>query len=309
MTLPLSRRSILAGLSLAMTSTAMAQTTPQTDQPAAVQRGRQPAEVITHPRASSFDFGPEGAVWRIFVGVPDAPPPPEGYSLLLTTDGNATFPIFWNHREQMAPKAPVLLVSIGYPVTTSFDVSRRWFDLTSPGLVLKIPQQPGTRDSGNNATGGRTAFLDMIADQLLPELQRRYPINMADTTFYGHSLGGLFVLHVLFTRPDLFTRLASADASLWWNNGEALVELAAFAGGIRAAGGSLARPIRLLLTNSGGQQTDSARQMSSRLPELIEKLNGIKGMEITLRPHPTETHISLIKPSAADTLTHHLGPS
>src|SRR5690606_11435920 len=121
---------------------------------------------------------------------------------------------------------------------TRNDTTRRWFDLTSPGKA-PVPAQPGLRGPGERPTGGQDAFLALIADDLLPRLRRDHLVDLSALTLFGHSLGGLFVLHTLFTRPGLFARYAAADPSTWWNAGEPLREAAAFRGGVLAAGGRL----------------------------------------------------------------------
>ncbi|WP_323009309.1 alpha/beta hydrolase [Paracoccus sp. (in: a-proteobacteria)] len=290
---PLSRRSVLAA-SLIAVAGGMARA--QDRRP----RGMEPAERIIHPRASHFDLGPAEAPWRIFVGLPQVPAPSGGYSAILALDGNATFPILWHLREQLAPQAPVALIGTGYPVETRFEPTRRWFDLTSPGKE-PVPPQPGLRGPGSNPTGGQEAFLAVIADRLLPELSRRFPLDAGDLTLFGHSLGGLFVLNALFTRPGLFARYAAADPSVWWNAGEPLREARAFRGGIRAAGGELKPAVSLLISTSGGGAT------TAKSPPILGLLSGISGLELIHHPHPDENHGSLIRPAAREALELHLG--
>jgi predicted alpha/beta superfamily hydrolase len=43
----------------------------------------------------------------------------------------------------------------------------------------------------------------------------------------GSSLGGLFALHMGFTRPDVFGRIAAMSPSVWWAGGQMLREAAA----------------------------------------------------------------------------------
>ncbi len=43
----------------------------------------------------------------------------------------------------------------------------------------------------------------------------------------GHSLGGLFVLHALFTSPESFDRYVAGSPSLWWRGGMMLDAAAA----------------------------------------------------------------------------------
>lgn len=286
---PLSRRSLIAGAfftGLGVTA-AFAQDRPM--------RGNQTAERIIHPRVSQFDIGPADKAFRVFIGLPSVAPPPDGYSLILALDGNASFPTLWHQREARAPQAPVVLVGLGYPVDTRNDVTRRWFDLTSPGKQ-PVPPQTGLRGPGDRPTGGQTAFLRMIADELLPRLKAQLPLNAGDMTLFGHSLGGLFVLHALFTQPELFARYVAADPSLWWNAGEALREAAAFRGGVMAAGGRL-HPARALLVAIAGAGD----------PAILAPLSTLSGLELIHRPYPKESHGSVITPALRDALDLHLG--
>ncbi|SFA61110.1 hypothetical protein SAMN04487972_13322 [Paracoccus halophilus] len=276
MTLPLSRRALIAGLALALSSRSQAQ-----ERRPAWSHGNRPAEIVEDPRASSFDLGPDQSAWRILVGLPTVPPPSRGYSALIALDGNATFPMLWRHRAATAADAPVVLIGIGYPVASRFDTDRRWFDLTSAELRPADPLAGGRRGPGDRKTGGREAFLDMIANRLLPELRRRLPLDPEDMTLFGHSLGGLFVLHALFTRPGLFRRFAAADPSIWWNAGEMLREAASFAGGVAAAGGRIAPEIKLLIATSGGwgeETTPAPRQPGA--PDIVAALSGIEGLDL-----------------------------
>lgn len=299
----LSRRCLLAGLAAAATSKAMA----QEPGPPGRSRNGGAAEIITDPRATTFDVGPESAPWRIFVGLPDVPAPAEGYSAIISVDGNATFPLFWQHRQDKAPDAPVVLVGVGYPVDVRYDTDRRWYDLTSPAMAPTAPQPEPVRGPRDRPTGGRAAFLDMIESGVLPELQKRLPLNIKDMTLYGHSLGGLFVLHALFTRPKLFARFAAADPSTWWNAGEALKEASVFAGGIEAAGGRVAPAIKVLIASSGKSRRETATPRLRNTPEIVTLLSGMDGLDVTYRLHPDESHGSLTRPSTAEALDLHLG--
>jgi len=253
------------------------------------------AERITHPRVTEFEIASAGKEFRIFIGLPGVPPPAEGYSAIIALDGNASFPPLWHQREAMAPDAPVVLVGLGYPIETRNDTMRRWFDLTSPGK-MPVPAQEGVRGPGDRPTGGQAAFLKLITDTLLPRLMHDIPLNRADMTLFGHSLGGLFVLHTLFTQPNVFARYVAADPSLWWNAGEILREAAAFRGGVLAAGGKL-QPARSLLVPTAG----------AGVPALLETLTGLSGLDLIHRPYPDESHGSIIVPALKDALNLHLG--
>ena len=73
--------------------------------------------------------------------------------------------------------------------------------------------------------GGSAAFRAFIADELMPDVRRRYRTN-GKTAIVGESLAGLFVLETLCVRPDLFDTYIALSPSLWWNK-QALIRRAA----------------------------------------------------------------------------------
>lgn len=66
-------------------------------------------------------------------------------------------------------------------------------------------------------TGGADKFLDFFEKELIPTIDSRYRTQNF-RVFGGHSLGGLFALHGLFTRPKLFDAWISVSPSLPWDN-------------------------------------------------------------------------------------------
>lgn len=297
MAMPLTRRSLLAGLSLLSAAPLLAQDLTVSDPPADPMAG-----LIGDPRVGYFDIEAGEAAWRIHVGMPKAPPPSQGYSAIVALDGRKLFPIFWEARESIAPDAPVILIGITYPAG-----SRRWLDLTSPAMATLSGQEGAWRAPVNRITGGREGFLQMIATRLLPELRESYSLNLADVTLYGHSLGGLFALYALFAQPELFTNYVAADPSVWWNYGEPLREAEAFAGGIRAAGGQVSPSRRLLMARAGS--VAGGGKVGARLidPSLMTTLSQINGLEVLYRLYPDRDHGSIIAPSVAAALALHLG--
>ena len=292
-----SRRDLLAGLAIAVAGQAMAQEQPK--------RGQERAEIIDDPRVSHFDIGPKDKLWRIFVGLPKAPPPPAGYSAIVSVDGNATFPLLWRHREAVAPDAPIVLIGVGYVIATRMDRSRRWYDLTSAALPGQIPAR--FRAQQHIETGGNTAFLRLITDRVLPEVAKNAPLDRSKMTLFGHSLGGLFTLNALFTRPESFANYVAGDPSVWWKQGEAIDQAIAFAGGIHAAGEKVAPPLNLLLSRSGIVTDAHTSSPLADLPQLVETLHGIEGLSVTYRTHPEETHGSLMNVSAQEAVELHAG--
>ncbi|EFH09155.1 alpha/beta hydrolase, partial [Teichococcus cervicalis] len=198
---------------------------------------------IEHPLVERFTLGlGDGPPWAIQLARPAAPPPAAGYPLLTLLDGQRSFPLAWHAREA-AGASGVALLGIDHPAAPQRDLDRRFFDLTPPTAAESF----GPRRDTPPPTGGRERFLDFLETVLRPAVAARLPLDPARQTLFGHSLGGLFGLHVLFTRPALFGAYALADPSIWWNRRSVLDEQAAFLGGVRAAGGRLARPLAVLI--------------------------------------------------------------
>lgn len=81
---------------------------------------------------------------------------------------------------------------------------------------------PTTSGTTRAVGGGAAAFLDVIERRIKPEVERRARIDTRQQALWGHSLGGLFVLNALYTRPAAFQSYLAASPSLWWSQGAAL---------------------------------------------------------------------------------------
>ena len=76
-------------------------------------------------------------------------------------------------------------------------------------------------------SGGGDKFLDFIASELIPEIEKRYA-TQPYRVFAGHSLGGLTVIHTLITRPNLFNAYLAVSPSLQWDDSRTLHQAQAF---------------------------------------------------------------------------------
>lgn len=103
-------------------------------------------------------------------------------------------------------RIPAMLV-VGIP---SGDMARRIHDLTPPST-----DEMDNRFAPGN--GGANAFLAFIADEVIPYVEKTY-CTRPYRLLVGHSLGGLFAIYTLSTRPRLFNGYIVADPSLYWNN-------------------------------------------------------------------------------------------
>ncbi len=66
-------------------------------------------------------------------------------------------------------------------------------------------------------SGGADRFLAFLVDELIPWVDTRYrtaPMRV----LAGASLGGLFALHALAKKPEVFTGYLVMEPAVWWNN-------------------------------------------------------------------------------------------
>lgn len=122
------------------------------------------------------------------------------YPVVYLTDGDSLFPLLAPTQLFLTYDEPVpaaILVGIAYG---SFDPNAgnlRHIDFTAPA-----PGAPGAE-----------AFQRFLADELIPEIERRYRANPERRVLVGQSRGGGFVLYSALTAPDLFWgRIASNPA-------------------------------------------------------------------------------------------------
>ena len=185
-----------------------------------------PGQPVTLPGAQVHDLTDpaSGRAWRVWLQRPEGPAPAGGYPVLYTLDGNASFALAAqlarNSAARPAPLRPdpVLVVGIGHPLDAVFTQPLRTRDYTPPS-----PTAPASAQQG-----GGDLLLDFITQQLRPRLQQSWALDARRQTFFGHSFGGLLVLHSLFTRPGEFTRYAAASPSIWWDGNRLLERCDAF---------------------------------------------------------------------------------
>lgn len=251
---------------------------------------------VTLPQAWQRDFeARDGARYRLLVSVPEGPAPAGGFPSLVLVDGHALFPVaataarLQAQRPEATSVGPAVVIGIGYPGERPFDAERRQRDL------LPVPD-------------GADRFLDMIVDEILPAVARIAPLDPARRALAGHSYGGLFVLHALFTRPGLFKSLVAGSPSIWWQDRAILASEEAF----RRAG---AAPAGRLLITVGGHEQDPllavTQQRAERLArarmcdnaaEMAERLSASGRVDCSFTEFPGENHVSVILPMLARTV-------
>jgi len=208
---------LMLSLACAMPSASAQQRNPQ----------QRVGETIFVQKAESYRFerftldSPDGQRrWQVNVGIPvrsgKVPAP-----VLYMLDGNAAAMVMDQPLlAELAAKAAPVLVFIGYDNDLRIDSPARTTDYTA--WIDRAD------DEGGKPTvvgGGAFAFQDLIERRIKPEVEKRANIDRQQQALWGHSLGGLFVLSSLYTRPAAFQYYLSASPSLWWNQGAPLGDM------------------------------------------------------------------------------------
>src|SRR5262249_23753457 len=141
------------------------------------------------------------------------PAPDTGFPVIYVVDGNAWEPLAADiARLNELELGPAIVVGIGYPTEALFDNARRTYDLTPPGPT------PATVAAAGLKSGRAATFLQFIERVVKPTVQSGSKIDSHRQVLFGHSLGGLFAVYVLLTRPDAFTSYVAASPSIWWSD-------------------------------------------------------------------------------------------
>jgi predicted alpha/beta superfamily hydrolase len=278
-----------------------------------------PTKPYSFVRSVQFDMVSKinGRTYRIFVHTPPTPPPAGGYPVLYVTDGNGTFPVAAGQAELEAlTGADMLVVGVGYATDAVMPLQfLRLKDLT--------PSPPTTPTPGLSAKpddyGGAESFYRFLTEELRPAIAASNKVDPKDETLYGHSLGGLFTLGVLFHHPNAFKGFVASSPSIWWNDREVLKGEADFA---RAVEGGETSP-RILIEVGGLEQTpphplppgmteaeakvlmDRSRMVdnASELAARLSKLKGGPGYLVKTQVFEHEDHISTMAASMSRALT------
>jgi predicted alpha/beta superfamily hydrolase len=242
-----------------------------------------------------------GRTFEISVSRPREPAPARGYPVIYVLDPNHSFATVTEtvrNQERMGLFGPVVIVGVGY--SSDAEIANRLFDLT-PTTDLENPEV---------AAGGAEAFLAFLKDDLRAALARSLSIDTGRQALFGHSVGGLFALHVLFTHPEAFDTYIAGSPSIWWAGSSILKEVPAFKA--RAARNGAHR--RLLITVGELEATVNPEEIQAfkeqkisdeyvRNADMVNKARSLAahlkslavlGLEVEYTSFPDETHNSVI---------------
>jgi predicted alpha/beta superfamily hydrolase len=232
--------------------------------------------------------------YRVTLGVPRRAAPAAGHPAIVLLDGNAALAAIDEPQlQQLDAATPPLIVALGYDTDLRFDVNARAFDYTPPIPAGQVDDELARGRRG----GGADAMLALITQQVLPRVRRMAPVDASRLALWGHSYGGLFVLHTLFSGNDLFADYIAASPSLWWGRGVILQEEERFRAHAPASG----RRLWLMAGDSerrerpatAGARTAPAGRLElppQALSDMAARLRSVPAMTVDLRMFAGMSH-------------------
>ncbi|RDW87006.1 alpha/beta hydrolase [Aspergillus mulundensis] len=243
----------------------------------------------------------------------------DGNALFLTATETLRRCEAQSHRRHNVESEPgTIVVAVGYPLMDTVFSPQRSYDLTPPCPPEQYtpPCRPDGKAKADDPHGGADEFLSLITEVVKPFIEKTvFPrVTFARTALFGHSYGGLFVLHALFTKPSSFDAYLAASPSVWWSNRHVLSQAERF---YSVSANLASRPALWMSFGSREQapvrgpgeslerfqireEAASRRRMADNCKELREMLLGRAGSRlraVQLREFADEDHGSVIAPA------------
>ena len=159
------------------------------------------ARPVTIPRAVVRELtSSRGRGYDARLAWPEEEAPPEGFPVIYLLDAEAAFATtveavrMRSRRPDATAVVPAIVVGIGYGSEGAGVRARRLQEYTPPA---------------------NAELLEFLDDEVKPEVERTFPIDRTRQSLLGHSLGGLFVVQALLSRPAAFRTYVAVSPSLW----------------------------------------------------------------------------------------------
>jgi uncharacterized protein len=158
-----------------------------------------PGYVIPRSEVRTLPVNAAGRQYALFIGLPVsyAKEPGKRYPVVFVTDG------YWDFQKLTTLHGPLvydkyapefIVVGMGYAgENPDFNNLRRW-ELT-----------PVSFGTPADASGHAKDYLETIEKVFIPLIDKEYRTDPKQRVLGGASLGGLFTLYSMFTKPDLFS--------------------------------------------------------------------------------------------------------
>lgn len=161
----------------------------------------------------------------------------------------------------------------------------------TPTKAKELPQRFALNKKMLEDGGGAENFLNFIQNELRPLIQSSYRTTSFNSLI-GHSLGGLFTIHVLLNHPSAFNAYLAIDPSFWWD------DQIIFSVALEKLKSNDFLNATLYFTSSGNKQS-SKKEIDFK--QILSE-NAPKELKWRYNHYKNESHGSVIVPSEYDGL-------
>ena len=170
-----------------------------------------PPHTIVNSQLRVLPRNADGREYQLHVGLPPsyAKDKDRRYPVVFVTDGYWDFEKMHVIRGSLVYDKVVpefLIVGLGYPgENLDYGRMRRW------------ELSPVSFD-GDPRTGRAENFLRTLETEIIPFVEREYRTDPANRILAGASLGGLFTLYAMYSKPSLFSGYVAATPAVVLGN-------------------------------------------------------------------------------------------
>jgi predicted alpha/beta superfamily hydrolase len=247
------------------------------------------------PATQTWDMTSDaGKSYRIFISYPSqGEAPANGYPVLYVLDGNASFASFAETRriQEYQDIGKSIVVAIGYQTDMPYAEERN-----EDFIVMDNPPA-GKRLGRTKGKSGRDEFLDFLTGKLRREIGTRFKINPERQALFGHSFGGLFALHALYSKPQAFHSIVVASPSLELDEGVLRDEREFVA---RLEAGKIGKTSRVMIV-VGGRDIDDDPEPARALADRFSRLSD-HGLRVRFKRYEDEGHMTVPARAVTDVL-------
>jgi hypothetical protein len=237
------------------------------------------------------------ADYQLWVAVPTLNPrmpPRDTYPVLYVTDADLWFCTAAEMTRLMhilyAVLPPLLVVGIAYgtedPMLQGEIRNRDLTPTADPrfeemGRQFNPAWEPALPEG--RRTGRAPEFLAFLEDEVKPFIAGRYPVE-GNGALFGCSLGGLFTLYALLTKPGSFDHYIAGSPAIWWDNAVLFDLEESMATATKDVAASLFMGVGSL-EEGGGITSQDPFKFVTNVREMASRLEGRKYPSLKVEAH------------------------
>lgn len=176
-----------------------------------------PVFSVPHTEVRSIHANSNNKDYELYIRVPESyKRSTKPYPLVVVNDSIYAFPLASGVMQLMGGQVIQEAILVGISDSKGDD---RGVSRTRDYTPTFSPMEKNGHSSASRlASGHAKEYVEFIASQVIPILQKNYRIEPHKKIFVGHSFGGLLGSYILVNRPEVFDYYIIGSPSLWYDN-------------------------------------------------------------------------------------------